>query len=85
MNEVDPAKHLVRVIEQRSDGFVEFEFSLDETDLWVEMIMDGPAFADFCAANHATVIGEATASHVPPHWGMHDARTWGSHPRGTAL
>ncbi|MAA74097.1 MAG: phenol hydroxylase [Salinisphaeraceae bacterium] len=41
----------VLVREERADGFVEFDFSIDDPDLAAELIMPRAAFDEFCQAN----------------------------------
>lgn len=36
---------------RRADGFVEFDFSIDDPDLALEMILPRAAFEEFCSAN----------------------------------
>lgn len=38
----------VRVLEQRPDGLVTFEFSVGWPELAVELALPSPAFAEFC-------------------------------------
>lgn len=52
---------LVQVLQDRADGFVEFTFSLGDLDTGVELILPSAAFAEFCAAQNATVIPAANA------------------------
>ncbi len=47
----DTTRRLVRVIEERTDGLVAFEFSIGWPELAVELLLPAPAFAEFCAAN----------------------------------
>ena len=49
---VDTSLRFVRVLEQRADGLVTFEFAIGWPELAVELMLPGPAFAAFCAANH---------------------------------
>ena len=44
----DPSARFVRVIEERADGFVEFEFAVGEPELFVEMVLPRAGFEDFC-------------------------------------
>jgi phenol hydroxylase P0 protein len=44
----NPALRFVRVVEERANGMVEFEFAVGEPDLFVEMVLPKPAFDDFC-------------------------------------
>jgi phenol/toluene 2-monooxygenase (NADH) P0/A0 len=46
----------VRITAQRLDGFVEFDFSVDDADLAVELIMSRPMFDAFCRANDVQMI-----------------------------
>lgn len=55
----DTTRKFVRVIETRDNGMVEFEFAIGEPELFVELLLPGPAFAEFCAANAVTMLGRA--------------------------
>jgi len=44
----DPNRKFVRVIENRPDGLVGFEFAVGEPELFVELMMPGAAFDEFC-------------------------------------
>jgi phenol/toluene 2-monooxygenase (NADH) P0/A0 len=48
---VDTGLRFVRVLEQRADGLVFFEFAIGWPELAVELLLPAPAFAEFCAAN----------------------------------
>ena len=50
----DMARH-VRVTSVRNGKYVEFEFSVLDADLSVELIMPFQAFSEFCEAQNATV------------------------------
>lgn len=52
----DTTRKFVRVIETRDNGMVEFEFAIGEPELFVELLLPGPAFAEFCAANRVTLL-----------------------------
>ena len=52
----DTTRKFVRVIETRENGMVEFEFAIGEPELFVELLLPGPAFAEFCSANAVTVL-----------------------------
>lgn len=45
----DTSLKFVRVIEERADGLVAFEFSIGWPELAVELLLPAPAFAEFCA------------------------------------
>lgn len=47
----DTTRRFVRVLEERSDGLVFFEFSIGWPELAVELLLPRRAFAEFCAAN----------------------------------
>lgn len=47
----DTTRRYVRVIEERADGLVAFEFAIGWPELAVELLLPAPAFAEFCAAN----------------------------------
>jgi phenol/toluene 2-monooxygenase (NADH) P0/A0 len=47
----DTSRKFVRVLADRADGFVAFEFSIGWPELAVELLLPAPAFAEFCAAN----------------------------------
>jgi phenol hydroxylase P0 protein len=44
----DPAVRYVRIVNQRADGMVEFEFAVGEPELFVEMVMPRAEFEQFC-------------------------------------
>lgn len=48
---VDTTLRYVRVIEEGAGGMVAFEFAIGWPELAVELLLPGPAFAAFCAAN----------------------------------
>ncbi|MGC2856307.1 phenol hydroxylase subunit [Novispirillum sp. DQ9] len=54
-----PHQAFVRVTGMRLGRFVEFEFSLNDADLTVELVMPPAAFQEFCAAHDATVLPPA--------------------------
>lgn len=58
----DTTRKFVRVIETRDNGMVEFEFAIGEPELFVELLLPQPAFAEFCATNAVTLLGNAIAN-----------------------
>ena len=46
----------VRVIGTRLGRFVEFEFSLNDADLTVELVLPPSAFQEFCVAHNACIL-----------------------------
>jgi phenol/toluene 2-monooxygenase (NADH) P0/A0 len=63
--QVDIRRRFVRVLEERSDGLVFFEFSIGWPELAVELLLPRPAFAEFCAANQVTRLDGPTMPHHP--------------------
>lgn len=64
---VDVARQpYVRLLRRRSDGFVEFVFSIGDPDLGVELILPEKAYAQFCAHNRVRFLSadEARESDV---------------------
>lgn len=49
--DVDTRVRFVKLIEERADGLVAFEFAIGWPELAVELLLPAPAFAEFCAAN----------------------------------
>lgn len=54
--ELDIQKRFVRVVGERSDGFVEFEFAIGEPDMYVEMILNHNGFIEFCIENKVELL-----------------------------
>ncbi|MES1942580.1 phenol hydrolase assembly protein [Salinisphaera sp. PC39] len=50
----------MRVTGRRAGGFVEFDFSFGDADLYIEMILPEHAFEEFCNANEVQYPSEAT-------------------------
>jgi phenol hydroxylase P0 protein len=55
---VDTTQRFVRLLEQRPDGLVAFEFAIGWPDLAVELLLPAPAFAAFCSANRVQRLGD---------------------------
>jgi phenol hydroxylase P0 protein len=55
----DPTRRYVRVCEKRPDGFIEFEFSIGDPALCVELMLPESAFHEFCLANDVIVLEPA--------------------------
>lgn len=47
----DLRRRYVRLLQVRSDGFVEFEFAIGEPELAVELILPADAYREFCRNN----------------------------------
>ena len=54
----------VRVTNRDRPGFVEFNFSLDDPTLFLEMILPVEAFAEFCHSNKVTFLSDEEAEMV---------------------
>lgn len=52
----DTSRRFVRVVERRTDGFVEFHFAIGDPSLFVEMFLNAADFAEFCTFHHAEVL-----------------------------
>jgi len=60
----DVSRRFVRVLQVRSNGLVEFEFSIGWPELSVELMLPQPAFEAFCRNNHVQRLDEGTATPV---------------------
>jgi phenol hydroxylase P0 protein len=47
----DTTRRYVRLLEERADGLVTFEFAIGWPELAVELLLPAPAFAEFCATH----------------------------------
>lgn len=56
---IDTSRRFVRVVGERANGFVEFEFAIGEPEIFVELILDRDSFAAFCTANKVEVLPPA--------------------------
>jgi len=76
----DVERRFIRIVEDRSDGLVAFEFAAGEPDLYVEMILPRAEFEDFCRMQGVV----PTQGRLPQHeqdsldahwdWNLRDAR-----------
>ena len=57
-----PGQACVRVTRWREDGFVEFDFSLGDADLYLEMILPRKAFEEFCTAYAVAYLSDSDAA-----------------------
>ena len=55
-----PLKKFVRVTGVRSGRYVEFEFSVNDADLTVELILPFSAFEEFCTLQEVTRLPSQT-------------------------
>lgn len=56
---IDLDKKYVRILEERTDGFIVFEFSIGSPELCAEMVLPKADYQLFCAENHVTELHEA--------------------------
>lgn len=57
-------KRYVRITNKDRPGFVEFNFSLDDPALYLEMILPTAAFTEFCRVNQVSFLSDAEAEAV---------------------
>lgn len=71
----DLSKKYVRLVERRADGMVEFEFSLADPDLYVEMLLPADAYEDFCRENKVIFVRAEAHGTTDSDWDwkLHDA------------
>jgi phenol hydroxylase P0 protein len=53
---VNISRRFVRVVEERADGLVAFEFSVGWPELALELMLPTAAFKEFCAVNAVTFL-----------------------------
>ncbi len=49
-------RHFVHVTGEKRAGFVEFNFSINDPELYLEMILPTKAFDEFCKMNNVTFL-----------------------------
>lgn len=59
---MDTSRRFVRLHGKRGNGFIEFDFAIGEPEVFIEMILDPEAFADFCASNQVEMLPPADNS-----------------------
>ncbi len=59
-----PLKKYVHVTDREREGFVEFNFSINDPTLFLEMILPEQAFEDFCRYNDVTFLTEEQVKQV---------------------
>ena len=66
---MDTSRRFVRQRGERANGFIEFDFAIGEPEVFIEMILDPEAFADFCAINQVEMLApEAVGSAEQSDW-----------------
>jgi phenol hydroxylase P0 protein len=58
----DTTRRFVRVIDERADGLIAFEFAIGWPELSVELLLPAAAFAEFCVTNRVQRLDR----HSPP-------------------
>ena len=58
----DAGRRYVRVCKRRPDGFIDFEFSIGDPELAVELMLPETAFHEFCLANEVIVLDPPAAA-----------------------
>jgi len=51
-----PLKHFVHITNEKRAGIVEFNFSINDPELYLEMILPTKAFEEFCKMNDVTFL-----------------------------
>lgn len=79
-NGFDVTRKFVRVLGTLPNGMIEFEFSVGEPEMAVELVMPKAAFDEFCAANQVELIvgpvpvpADREAADADFHWNLHQA------------
>lgn len=67
----DLGKKYVRVSQVRTDGMVEFDFSIGAPELYVELMLPLDAFSEFCEVNRVIVLSGERRE-----WTAESAWTW---------
>ena len=57
-------KRYVRITNNDRPGFVEFNFSIGDPSLYLEMILPSDAFTEFCLSNQVTFLTDEQAKEV---------------------
>lgn len=60
----DPALRFVRITGIRSNKFIEFDFSVGEPEMYVELVLPFEAFQSFCAHNEVRHLSPQEAERV---------------------
>jgi phenol hydroxylase P0 protein len=64
--EVNANNRWVKLLRQTENGFIEFEFFVSSTELYVELILPLRAFEEFCAMNQVRFIAHEGAEPMSP-------------------
>ncbi len=60
----DISKNYVRITGIRDNRLIEFDFSIGEPEMYVELVLPFPAFEEFCAHNKVTHMTRKEAALV---------------------
>lgn len=60
----DAPRHFVRVTRADHHGYTEFQFSIGDPDLYLDMTLPPAAFAEFCARHQVVHLTPAQAEAV---------------------
>ncbi|WP_296663658.1 phenol hydroxylase subunit [Paraburkholderia sp.] len=60
----DPGRRFVKVTGINTRGFVEFEFSVGQPDLCVELMLLPAAFEEFCLAQNVSRLGQSSETMI---------------------
>jgi phenol hydroxylase P0 protein len=66
MSQVNANHRWVRVLRETGNDFIEFEFFVADTDLYVELILPKAAFREFCTINQVRFLDQDGADTAPP-------------------
>lgn len=63
---VDISRRFVRVLEERIDGFVSFEFSVGWPELALELMLPAAAFQEFCSLHGVILLTDTPPASGSP-------------------
>lgn len=63
----DRPSRFVRITNENHRGFVEFQFSIGDPELYIEMVLPSQAFAAFCKEHEVQYLDEDAARAVDAH------------------
>lgn len=61
---INTDRRFVRLRHVRADGYVEFDFSIGDPELSVELILPQKAYEEFCVAHHVQFISEIEGEQI---------------------
>ena len=59
-----PLRHFVHITSEKRAGFVEFNFSINDPELFLEMILPAKAFEEFCETNKVIFLSRVEVKAV---------------------